>query len=303
LEQTATLKFWAIRKDWNQARQSLGEALRNAKTNDERTKIRAEKQPKPEPYAQRCLELAKAYPGTTAELSALCWAVIIAPGTQQARQAFEQLKTDKIPHADLALLHAALMQLHAPSSNQAAKIGSLVFARVQKDLNHPQSGDLLVWVSQAAVYNTSLETFKLYGRAVDLLVSRFADRPNLQGLCRLLGDDNDPPWAEKQLRTILEKNKNAGVIRAASFSLASILQNQDESSQQAAEELYRRFIAESPKKQDDLVERAKDALEEIKLRGLGKPTPEIVGEDLQGKPLKLSDYKGKVVLLDFWGFW
>ena len=24
---------------------------------------------------------------------------------------------------------------------------------------------------------------------------------------------------------------------------------------------------------------------------------------LDGKPFKLSDYKGKVVLLDFWGFW
>jgi hypothetical protein len=36
---------------------------------------------------------------------------------------------------------------------------------------------------------------------------------------------------------------------------------------------------------------------------VGKPAPEIVGEDLDGKPFKLSDYRGKVVLLDVWGHW
>lgn len=31
--------------------------------------------------------------------------------------------------------------------------------------------------------------------------------------------------------------------------------------------------------------------------------PEISGEDVDGKEFKLSDYRGKVVVLDFWGFW
>lgn len=35
----------------------------------------------------------------------------------------------------------------------------------------------------------------------------------------------------------------------------------------------------------------------------GKEAPEISGVDMDGKEIKLSDYKGKVVLLDFWGFW
>jgi hypothetical protein len=33
------------------------------------------------------------------------------------------------------------------------------------------------------------------------------------------------------------------------------------------------------------------------------PAPEIAGEDLDGVPFRLSDYRGKVVLLDFWGDW
>jgi hypothetical protein len=36
---------------------------------------------------------------------------------------------------------------------------------------------------------------------------------------------------------------------------------------------------------------------------IGKMAPEIVGEDIDGKKVKLSDYRGKVVLLDFWGHW
>jgi thiol-disulfide isomerase/thioredoxin len=33
---------------------------------------------------------------------------------------------------------------------------------------------------------------------------------------------------------------------------------------------------------------------------IGKPAPEIEGDDIDGKPMKLSDYRGKVVVLSFW---
>jgi hypothetical protein len=36
---------------------------------------------------------------------------------------------------------------------------------------------------------------------------------------------------------------------------------------------------------------------------VGKVAPDIEGEDLDGKTFKLSDYRGKVVVLDFWGDW
>ena len=36
---------------------------------------------------------------------------------------------------------------------------------------------------------------------------------------------------------------------------------------------------------------------------VGRPAPEIEGVDLDGTAFKLSDYQGKVVLLDFWGTW
>ena len=36
---------------------------------------------------------------------------------------------------------------------------------------------------------------------------------------------------------------------------------------------------------------------------IGNLAPEISGTDLNGEPLKLSDYRGQVVVLDFWGNW
>jgi len=36
---------------------------------------------------------------------------------------------------------------------------------------------------------------------------------------------------------------------------------------------------------------------------VGKLAPEIEGEDIDGTQFKLSDYRGKVVVLDFWGNW
>lgn len=42
------------------------------------------------------------------------------------------------------------------------------------------------------------------------------------------------------------------------------------------------------------------AIENLKIGGTA---PEIAANDLDGVPFKLSDYRGKAVLLDFWGYW
>ena len=36
---------------------------------------------------------------------------------------------------------------------------------------------------------------------------------------------------------------------------------------------------------------------------IGDTAPEIEGDDIDGQVFKLSDYRGKVVMLDFWGHW
>ncbi len=43
--------------------------------------------------------------------------------------------------------------------------------------------------------------------------------------------------------------------------------------------------------------------EEESMLPIGSFAPEIVGKDVNGKAIKLSDYSGKVVMLDFFGNW
>jgi len=44
----------------------------------------------------------------------------------------------------------------------------------------------------------------------------------------------------------------------------------------------------------------KTELYELRFLSIGKIIPEIEGDDQDGKHFKLSDYRGKVVLLYFW---
>ncbi|MFO0807978.1 MAG: redoxin domain-containing protein [Gemmataceae bacterium] len=53
---------------------------------------------------------------------------------------------------------------------------------------------------------------------------------------------------------------------------------------------------------DNVAERTRVELFEIRNLSVGRVAPDIEGEDQEGQRFKLSDYRGKVVLLDFWSF-
>ena len=50
-------------------------------------------------------------------------------------------------------------------------------------------------------------------------------------------------------------------------------------------------------------ETAKAHLYEIDALSVGKTAPDVEGEDLDAAALKLSDFRGRVVLVNFWGNW
>jgi thiol-disulfide isomerase/thioredoxin len=52
-----------------------------------------------------------------------------------------------------------------------------------------------------------------------------------------------------------------------------------------------------------LGEYARYQLDEIRYLSVGSLVRDVAGEDLVGQPLKLSDFRGKVVVLDFWADW
>jgi len=73
-----------------------------------------------------------------------------------------------------------------------------------------------------------------------------------------------------------------------------------------AEKRFEEVIAsygDVPAYRGTLGESAKSQIHEIRDLAVGKTAPEIEGEDVDGKTLKLSEYRGKVVVLDFWGDW
>jgi len=53
----------------------------------------------------------------------------------------------------------------------------------------------------------------------------------------------------------------------------------------------------------EAVGKLRGSLEKAAARLIGQPSPDIAGEAIDGKAFKLSDYKGKVVMIDFWGDW
>ena len=52
-----------------------------------------------------------------------------------------------------------------------------------------------------------------------------------------------------------------------------------------------------------LGEEAKAELYELDHLSAGKVAPDVEGEDINGKTLKLRDYRGKIVMLSFWASW
>jgi thiol-disulfide isomerase/thioredoxin len=65
----------------------------------------------------------------------------------------------------------------------------------------------------------------------------------------------------------------------------------------------RRNIEMTLARKKTLGQEAEARLDDMLNLAVGKPAPEIQGADFDGKPLKLSDFQGKVVVLVFWGTW
>jgi hypothetical protein len=63
------------------------------------------------------------------------------------------------------------------------------------------------------------------------------------------------------------------------------------------------FLGELREKAPGYAEWIDKAVFQVRNLTIGNVAPDIEGEDLDGVSFKLSDYAGKVVVLDFWGDW
>ena len=140
--------------------------------------------------------------------------------------------------------------------------------------------------------------------------------PPLQMLANIPGEADQ---AFKLLETIAEKNPEKSVQASAIYSVADFYKNKSEprggkAPSADAEELAKKAELGFERLEKDYADviqfrdrtygaLAKSTLFELRHLRVGKTAPEVEGEDVDGVKFKLTDYRGKVVMLDFWGHW
>jgi hypothetical protein len=70
---------------------------------------------------------------------------------------------------------------------------------------------------------------------------------------------------------------------------------------EAAAACYERLLREHPDHPE--AARAKGRLFRLRRLQPGQVLPDLEAADAGGKPIRLSDFKGRVLFLEFWGFW
>jgi peroxiredoxin len=175
---------------------------------------------------------------------------------------------------------------------------------VEKDPKSPFALEAATWVILNTPDGPEVE------KAADVISRNHLRSTNLVYLCQGLARLRHR-CARKLLESVLETNPNAEVRAQACFALATLLKSQasegaDEQAVADAERLFERVLTEFGQFESQglkLADLAEPELSELRRLGVGKQAPEIQGEDLNGQKMKLSDYRGKVVLLTFWGTW
>lgn len=142
--------------------------------------------------------------------------------------------------------------------------------------------------------------------AIERLVKDYSDNAIMADLCPML---ESHPDGEKALRDIREKNPSKLVKALAAMGLANrLMETRKPTPEQTAEseKLLAAAIEEAKGVKEFPEARLKEAegsLFEMRHLAVGKTAPEIESADLDGKKVKLSDLKGKVVVLDIWATW
>jgi hypothetical protein len=233
-------------------------------------------------------------------------------------RAYEAAKTDE----DRARLSYPEPQAYAGRFLALAK-------KYPKD---PAAVDALVWIV------TNVNPGPDYDRALGLLTTDYLTSDKLGPVCETLVYRQTQD-SEKLLRTLCEKGGSRSVQGQATFCLGRFLLDKSQLAARAkkqdskatdAERFYGEeyathlrqsdpaaLTAEAEKLLNEVVEKfgdlkpndrtlaesAQAELFELHYLAIGKVAPDIEGEDVDGRNFKLSEYRGKVVVIDFWGDW
>ena len=122
--------------------------------------------------------------------------------------------------------------------------------------------------------------------------------PSLLQCCCSLGEDA----LCQLLETVTTKSEEANVCAAAALALAGRLaQSKDPEQRTAGYGWYEHICTTWPDSR--YAKEARPAYNRARYLTVGGEPLEFVAKTVDGRAFKLSDFRGKVVVLDFWGFW
>jgi hypothetical protein len=264
-KETPKARFQAVLDEYQKAQQEFMQAYSKAKTDEERNKLYNEKYPKPNEYADRFMAIADAAPEDPAAVDALVWCIQLGRGGASAPKAMARLAQKHADNPKLASAVAGMVYSYAPVAE------TLLRAIAEKNRDRAARGSAILALAQYLNRRIELiRALKEKGERQEqyeqFLTAQGYDKDALSKL-----KTADPAVVLTEVESLFEKvEKEFGDINGGRGTLGKV---------------------------------AGAELNEIRNLGVGKPSPEISGADLDGKPFKLSDYKGKVVVVDFWGDW
>lgn len=153
-------------------------------------------------------------------------------------------------------------------------------------------------IEKGLVWSLRTTDLKQREQIGDLLMTHYKDSKSLGRLAQSWMFDQD------KLREIIENAGDETVRQGATYLLASAMGRNPESKDEAVALLKKlQEWPEIAENNERLLGQVNGDLFAIEKLSVGCEAPDIVGTDHEDKEFKLSDYKGQVVLLDFWGYW
>ena len=259
---------------------AMDAASRVARDNDARPEAARQpfKFPRPKDYAPRLLALAEAEPTDPTARQALLWIL-----GHNVDLGFD---------AQYAPLVARAADLVVQYHRDDEAVGPVLLGLT--DCPSPPRDSFL----RAIFERTANPTNR--GRACFALAQYLKVKGNLVQQIRTPGyQPEDPGWTNKLYGTAY---------------YASLAEVDPDPLLAEAERLYERVLAEyaaidhlpnsrRPGRTPTLGSVAAADLDELRHLAVGQPAPAIEGEDATGRVMRLADYRGKVVVLTFWGSW
>ena len=253
-------------------------------------------------FAEKFYKLAENNPNDPIATDAFFWVMQWAPNSPLFVKAADRLAA-LVPEMSLKDLAKCVNGLRG---NGPQGFLQAAYKRAENDTKNQEAGDVLAGI--AVLRSRPLISKK----ATELLIDKFPNHKGVERVCTALSYSEDPK-ATETLKVILEKSSEKKVKAAAALGLAKGLaaqvdqlsDKQSEADKKAAEaEKYLGMVIDQFAKDNPAqLKEAQRNLKALKTLRVGKEAPNITAPDLDEKEFKLSDYRGKVVLLDFWGNW